>query len=85
MAVVRQKERTPTARGLSDMLGKTVAVDGCFIGYVGDICIEQNGGAVAMQLLVMMTPDTLDNVREYEYIQNVMGGEADNEESENHL
>lgn len=84
MAVVREQG---SMRGLGDMIGKTVAVDGCFIGYVGDICIEQGErGAVAMQLLVMMTNDTLDNVREYEYIQDVMGGEdTTNEASKDNL
>lgn len=84
MAVVREKG---SMRGLCDMLGKTVTVDGCYVGLVSNICIEQyeHGGAVVMQLKVVMTNETLENVREYEYIQQVMGGEADNEESENHV
>lgn len=87
MAVVREKEGR-MARGLCDMLGKTVTVDGCFVGYVNHLCIEQyeHGGAVIMQIKVLMTNDTLDNVREYEYIQSVMGGEdTTNEASKDNL
>lgn len=86
MAVVREREGQNHPLGIGCLMDKTVAVDGCYVGVVTRVAIEQyeHYGPIYMQLKVAMTNATMENVMEYEYIQDVMGG-AENAPSENHL
>jgi len=59
---------------LSDMLGKSVTLDGVKVGYATQIEIEQrNDSYPVLRVELVMDEQTIDNLREYVKIMEVMG------------
>lgn len=60
---------------LGGMLGKSVEVDGCHVGAVYAIGVEENpyGGMPRLRLEIVVPEHCMDNLREYAYINSVMG------------
>ena len=57
---------------LQTMLGKAVEVDGCCIGYLSDMMLEQTINGVKIHLEIAPTPDTIKKMEEYSKIMGVM-------------
>ena len=57
---------------LQTMLGKAVEVDGCCVGYLADMTLEQNINGVKIHLEIAPTPDTMKKMGEYAKIMGVM-------------
>ena len=57
---------------LQTMLGKAVEVDGCCVGYIADMTLEQTLTGVKIHLEVAPTSDTMKKMDEYSKIMGVM-------------
>ena len=57
---------------LQTMLGKAVEVDGCCVGYLADMTLEQTMNGVKIHLEIAPTPDTINKMGEYAKIMSVM-------------
>ena len=57
---------------LQTMLGKAVEVDGCCIGHLADMTLEQTMNGVKIHLEIAPTPDTMKKMEEYSKIIGVM-------------
>lgn len=57
---------------LQTMLGKAVEVDGCCIGYLADMMLEQTPTGVKIHLEIAPSPDTINKMDEYSKIMCVM-------------
>ena len=57
---------------LNTMLGKTVEVDGCCIGHLADMTLEQNMNGVKIHLEIVPTSETIKKMEEYSKIMCVM-------------
>ena len=57
---------------LNTMLGKAVEVDGCCIGYLADMTLEQNMNGVRIHLEIAPTSETMKKMEEYAKIMSVM-------------
>lgn len=54
------------------MLGKAVEVDGCCVGYLADMTLEQTLNGVKIHLEIAPTPDTINKMEEYSKIIGVL-------------
>lgn len=57
---------------LNTMLGKAVEVDGCCVGHLADMTLEQNINGVRIHLEIAPSPDTIKKMEEYAKIMCVM-------------
>ena len=57
---------------LNTMLGKAVEVDGCCVGYLADMTLEQNINGVRIHLDVAPSTDTIKKMEEYSKIMCVL-------------
>ena len=57
---------------LQTMLGKAVEVDGCCVGYLADMTLEQTITGVKIHLEIAPSPDTMKKMDEYSKIMGVM-------------
>ena len=57
---------------LQTMLGKAVEVDGCCVGYIADMTLEQTPTVVRIHLEVAPSPETINKMEEYSKIMGVM-------------
>ena len=57
---------------LQTMLGKAVEVDGCCVGHLVDMTLEQTITGVKIRLEIAPTPDTMKKMDEYSKIMGVM-------------
>ena len=57
---------------LQTMLGKVVEVDGCCIGHLADMTLEQNINGVKIHLEIAPTYETIRKMEEYAKIMSVM-------------
>ena len=57
---------------LNEMLGKAVEVDGCCIGHLADMTLEQNINGVKIHLEIAPTYETIRKMEEYAKIMSVM-------------
>lgn len=57
---------------LQTMLGKAVEVDGCCIGYLSDMMLEQTMDGVKIHLEIAPSPETINKMDEYSKIIGVM-------------
>ena len=57
---------------LQTMLGKAVEVDGCCVGYLADMTLEQTLNGVKIHLEIAPSPDTIKKMDEYAKIMGVM-------------
>ena len=57
---------------LQTMLGKAVEVDGCCIGHIADMTLEQNMNGVKIHLAIAPTSETMKKMEEYSKIMSVM-------------
>lgn len=57
---------------LQTMLGKAVEVDGCCVGYLADMTLEQNMNGVRIHLEIAPSSDTINKMEEYSKIMCVM-------------
>ena len=57
---------------LNTMLGKAVEVDGCCVGYLADMTLEQNINGVRIHLEIAPTPETIKKMEEYSKIMCVL-------------
>lgn len=57
---------------LNTMLGKAVEVDGCCVGYLADMVLEQTTTGVKIHLEIAPSPDTIRKMDEYSKIMSVM-------------
>ena len=57
---------------LHTMLGKAVEVDGCCVGHLADMTLEQTLNGVKIHLEIAPTPDTMKKMDEYSKIMGVM-------------
>lgn len=57
---------------LQTMLGKAVEVDGCCIGYIADMTLEQTPTGVKIHLEIAPSPETINKMEEYSKIIGVM-------------
>ena len=57
---------------LNTMLGKAVEVDGCCIGYLADMTLEQTLTGVKIHLEIAPTQETINKMDEYAKIMSVM-------------
>lgn len=57
---------------LQTMLGKAVEVDGCCIGYLADMTLEQTLTGVKIHLEIAPTSETIRKMGEYAKIMGVM-------------
>ena len=59
---------------LYNLIGKPVVIDGCLVGYATQVAVTDSlGEATRMELELVTTEKTLDNLREYAVIMDVMG------------
>lgn len=59
---------------MQEMMGKSVMIDGCHVGYVKSIGLEQVPDSyITMHIDITMTADTIDKLKEYSYISHVFG------------
>lgn len=54
------------------MLGKAVEVDGCCIGHLADMTLEQTITGVKIHLEIAPTSETMKKIGEYAKIMGVM-------------
>ena len=57
---------------LNTMLGKAVEVDGCCVGYIADMVLEQTITGVRIHLEIAPTSETMKKMEEYSKIMSVM-------------
>ena len=57
---------------LQTMLGKAVEVDGCCVGYLADMTMEQTITGVKIHLEIAPTSETIRKMEEYAKIMGVM-------------
>lgn len=57
---------------LQTMLGKAVEVDGCCVGYLADMTLEQTPTGVKIHLEIAPTTDTINKMDEYSKIMGVL-------------
>ena len=57
---------------LNTMLGKAVEVDGCCIGHLADMTLEQTLTVVKIHLEIAPTPETIKKMEEYSKIMCVL-------------
>ena len=57
---------------LNTMLGKAVEIDGCCVGHLADMMLEQTMDGVKIHLEVAPSPDTIRKMEEYSKIMGVM-------------
>lgn len=57
---------------LQTMLGKAVEVDGCCVGYLADMTLEQTITGVKIHLEIAPTSETIRKMEEYAKIMGVM-------------
>ena len=57
---------------LQTMLGKAVEVDGCCVGHLADMVLEQTMDGVKIHLEVAPSSDTIKKMDEYSKIMGVM-------------
>lgn len=57
---------------LNTMLGKTVEVDGCCVGYLADMVLEQTMNGFKIHLEIAPTSETMKKMEEYAKIIGVM-------------
>ena len=57
---------------LQTMLGKAVEVDGCCVGHLADMVLEQTMDGVKIHLEVAPSSDTINKTEEYSKIMGVM-------------
>ena len=73
----RQKRKDGTMNileldSLQAMLGKAVEVDGCCIGHLADMTLEQNMNGVRIHLEIAPTSETINKMGEYAKIMSVI-------------
>ena len=57
---------------LQTMLGKAVEVDGCCVGYLADMTLEQTMNGVKIHLEIAPTSETINKMGEYSKIMSVL-------------
>ena len=57
---------------LQTMLGKAVEIDGCCVGHLADMTLEQTITGVKIHLAIAPTQDTIRKMDEYSKIMGVM-------------
>ena len=57
---------------LQTMLGKAVEVDGCCVGHLADMTLEQTMNGVKIHLEIAPTPETMKKMEEYSKIMCVL-------------
>ena len=57
---------------LNTMLGKAVEIDGCCVGHLADMTLEQALTGVKINLEIAPTSETLKKMEEYSKIMGVM-------------
>lgn len=57
---------------LNTMLGKAVEVDGCCVGHLADMTLEQTLTGVKIHLEIAPSPETMKKMDEYSKIMSVM-------------
>ena len=57
---------------LNTMLGKAVEVDGCCVGHLADMTLEQTLTGVKIHLEIAPTSETMKKMDEYSKIMGVM-------------
>ena len=57
---------------LQTMLGKAVEIDGCCVGHLADMTLEQNINGVKIHLEIAPSPETIRKMEEYSKIMGVM-------------
>ena len=57
---------------LPPMLGKAVEIDGCCVGHLADMMLEQTMDGVKIHLEVAPSSDTMKKMDEYSKIMGVM-------------
>ena len=57
---------------LNTMLGKAVEVDGCCVGHLADMTLEQTMNGVKIHLEIAPTSETMKKMDEYSKIMGVM-------------
>ena len=57
---------------LQTMLGKAVEVDGCCVGHLADMTLEQTINGVKIHLGIAPTSETIRKMEEYAKIMGVM-------------
>ena len=57
---------------LQTMLGKAVEVDGCCVGHLADMTLEQTMNGVKIHLEIAPTSETMKKMGEYAKIMSVM-------------
>ena len=57
---------------LQTMLGKAVEIDGCCVGHLADMTLEQTLTGVKIHLEIAPTQDTMKKMDEYSKIMGVM-------------
>lgn len=57
---------------LHTMLGKAVEVDGCCVGYLADMTLEQTLTGVKIHLEIAPSPDTIMKIDEYAKMMGIM-------------
>ena len=57
---------------LNTTLGKAVEVDGCCVGYLADMMLEQTMDGVKIHLEIAPSSDTINKMEEYSKIMSVL-------------
>lgn len=57
---------------LQTMLGEAVEVDGCCVGYLADMTLEQTLNGVKIHLEIAPSPETINKMDEYSKIMFVL-------------
>ena len=57
---------------LQTMLGKAVEIDGCCVGHLADMVLEQTLTGVKIHLAIAPTSETMKKMDEYSKIMGVM-------------
>ena len=57
---------------LNTMLGKAVEVDGCCVGHLADMTLEQTPTVVKIHLEIAPTSETMKKMEEYSKIMGVL-------------
>ena len=57
---------------LNTMLGKAVEIDGCCVGHLADMTLEQTMDGVKIHLEIAPTSETMKKMDEYSKIMGVM-------------
>lgn len=57
---------------LNTMLGKAVEIDGCCVGYLADMTLEQTLHGFKIHLEIAPSSETIDKMGEYAKIMSVM-------------